>query len=212
MTGWLLAVEAPPSPPLLAPAPNPGNWTINVKQKKPLPPPSKDPKLAKLESLRPGKAARMVQQTVEQAGKDWHWETTWEDGKKDTYWLYRGVIVLYQPRYFQANKLIMDRAGSPSAPAKPDQTDFPDVAWIAPKYFTGTVSYEGRKCHCYAREETNGRGKEVAWIDAETRLPVAVETEATLKTYTFNKASETITPQGIFAERYLRLINSGDEP
>jgi hypothetical protein len=201
-----IASPTPPDEPLVAKAPNPGNWTIDVKQKRPLPPPSGDPKLARLEKLRPGKSARMVLQTVEQAGKDWHWETTWEDGKKDIYWLYHGVIVLYQPRYFNSDKLMMDKVGSPSAPEKPNKTDFPDVAWVDSKYFTGNVTYAGRKCHCYARG-TEG-GKVVAWIDAQTRLPVAVETDATLKTYSFNQAKDKITPQGIFAERYLQLVNS----
>jgi hypothetical protein len=207
----LSAAETPPAPPLVAAAPNPGNWTITIKQKQPAPRTPADARQAKLAMLKGANRQRMVAQTVEQAGKDWHWETTYEDGKKDTYWIYHGIAVMFQSRYFDQDKMIMDSAGAHTAPEKPDRTDFPDVAWIDANHFTGSVPHAGRKCHVYARPAGAGHGKAVAYIDAQTRLPVTVETDDTLKTYTFNQASDTITPQGIFARRYLQLVNSGEQ-
>jgi hypothetical protein len=206
--GFLQATpEPPPDPPLLAAAPDPGSWTIIVKQKRPPPPRTADPRLLALQSLLLKANPRMVQQKVEKAGKEWHGETQWEDGSSDTLWIYRGMA-LFRPRNYPPDKIGMMGANAPLAP-HPPAVDFPDLTWIDAKCFVGSTDYQGTKCYLYQQGSSSSQNGQIsAWIAADSRLPIALEDDSVLKTYTFNSAPSTLQLDGLFASTYRRFLNA----
>ena len=75
--------------------------------------------------------------------------------------------------------------------------------------------YLGHSCHYYEDKKAQplgggdtltdpaGKGNR-AWIDAKTRLPIAVEDDNLLKLYSYRAGPATIQPTGIFAEALAR--------
>ncbi len=51
--------------------------------------------------------------------------------------------------------------------------DFPGLGWVRKEFYTGTEDLDGRKAFVF-RDRKRSR---TAWLDAETRLPIAIETE-----------------------------------
>ena len=211
------AVPEVPTPPFIAPAPNPGSWSITVKQKTPPPPPAKatDPIQVRYQELLRKVHPRMVTQTVQQTGGDWRSETTWESGSNDVLWDYRG-ITLFQSQNFPSGKLLVAPVGSQGVPHKPD-SDFPDVSWVDAKNFVRIEQAEGVTCYLYqttaqalskSKMPAGGDAPVSAWIDKKTRLPVAMENDAVRKTFSFDSPPASLQPEGIFADYYRRFAPS----
>ncbi|MGB8352339.1 MAG: hypothetical protein WCD79_00470 [Chthoniobacteraceae bacterium] len=214
--GFRLCAEPPPDPPLVAPAPDGSTWTIDVKQKKPLPPPPSDPKWVEAYKRALEINPRILRVTNEKSGKDRLKETSYENGKTATMYIYKGYAV-YRSVDWPSDKALALPAGYRDSPVKGGgDTDFSDLSWIRPEVFVKTVTYHGQRCHYYQDNEaaplagggnldpaaTNAKGVK-AWIDASTRLPVAVEDNAMLKKFHFLKgAPVSIELKGIFATAY----------
>ena len=204
----------PPDPPLVATPPDPCAWTIEVEQKKPRQLPPDDPRQAAAYKRALQAYPRMLRVRVEKAGSNRHQETLWDNGKKETLWIYKGWVV-FQPASFPADQAIALPATDRNSPVKDGtDSDFPDFSWIRPEAFVKTVAYHGQPCHYYEDKEapplkggdtlTPTPVKKIqAWIDVKTRLPVAVEDDAVLKTFHFLKEAPTsMELTGVFATAY----------
>ena len=125
--------------------------------------------------------------TVEKVGKEWHHEKLFDNQKRENVWVYKGFAI-FQFRNFPSDKVTVTPVNNPISPVKGGfGPDFPELSWIRADAFVKTVMYNGQRCHYY--EDTNAPplagGDELnfrrnpravrAWINAKTRLPVAVE-------------------------------------
>lgn len=199
--------EAPPAPPLVGRAPDSASWTITVNQKVPLPPKSSDPKTAEYQDMLAKVNPRLLKETVEKAGGNLHQETYWESGAKDIFWFYQGYVI-FQTRMYPPDQVVIMAGTNKNAPLKPND-DFPELDWITPKVFAGTTTHDGVKCYLYTKNDPK-LGSTSVWIDFDSRLPIAVESPATLNTYTFSSGPVSIVPQGIFATRYQLAMKAVD--
>ena len=217
-----LGAEPPPDPPLVAAAPDGCAWTIDVQQKKPRPSPPTDPKWVYAYKRALEIYPRILRVTDVKSGKDRLEETSYENGKTGTLYIYNGYVV-YQPMNWPADKALAMPVNYRDSPVKGGLgSDFPDVGWIRPEVFAGTVMYEGQRCHYYEDKNASpvsggdhlnpAKTKGVrAWIDARTRLPIAVEDEAVFKKYTYSQSAVTIQLEGVFAKAYQDAI-AGKKP
>ena len=189
--------ETPPDPPLIADAPNPGAWTIEVQNKKPRKALPNDPAKAYIAKRIRDVYPLLVRETIERSGKDSHREKFYDNQKMDNIWVSKGMVV-FQLKHFPVNKAIAVPVNNRISPVKSGSgPDFPELAWIDQKFFVGTVTYKGHRCYFYRNSnakalegadelaEVPESGEISAWIDADTRLPIAVEDANLLKTYTY---------------------------
>jgi hypothetical protein len=107
-------------------------------------------------------------------------------------------------------------------------TAFYGTDWIALKNYRGIVPFGGKKCYYYEDEETradlaldkgvvpnpkvpSSKSLRKAWIDVESRLPVAVTLPEGLARYRFAKAPDSgLMPPQEFTEYFLRLKKEAD--
>lgn len=208
--------EPPPDPPLLAAAPDPFAWTIDIQHKKPRAATPSDPAQANTAKRLMDIYPRLLRQTVDKAGKNWHRAKYFDNQKQDNTWVCDGMAAV-QFQHYPPNKIDVMAASSPNSPAKGGfGPDFPELSWVSAKYFIGTVTYAGQRCHLYQNKSAQplpGRdalapaptaaGVSV-WINAKTRLPVAVEDEDMIQRYSYRVGPAAIQPTGIFAEALAR--------
>ena len=203
-----------PAPPLVAVLPDSCAWTIDVVQKLSRPSPPDDPRQAAAYKRVSAASPRMVRISMEKTGEDLHKETLWENGKTDNLWIYHGWVI-FQPIDFATDQATALPVNSRMSPVRGEtRVDFPDLSWLVPKAFVKTVTYHGQRCDYYEDKEAPPLvGGDIlnpvvfkgarAWIDVNTRLPVAVENDAVLKKYHFPKeAPDRIRLTGIFATTY----------
>ena len=208
----------PPDPPLVATPPDPCAWTIEVEQKKPRQLPPDDPRQAAAYKRALQAYPRMLRVRVEKAGSNRHQETLWDNGKKETLWIYKGWVV-FQPASFPADQAIALPATDRNSPVKDGtDSDFPDFSWIRPEAFVKTVAYHGQPCHYYEDKEapplkggdtlTTPVNGVKAWIEVKSRLPIAVEDAAVLKKYTYRQSGVNIQLAGVFATAYHNAVEA----
>ena len=206
--------EPPPEPPLIAALPLVCAWTIDVQQKRPRQPPPADPKAAAVYKRMLDASPRMIRVSTERAGENAHKETFWEDGKTDSLWIYNGWVIL-KPVNYPVNQVTAMPMHSRLSPVKDGLgADFPDLVWLTSETFVKTEPYHGQSCHYYEDKNASAlQGGDAlnpnipkgvrAWIDAKTRLPVAVEDDAVIKKFHFIKnPPEKLEPTGAFAVAY----------
>jgi len=209
-----------PDPPLIAVAPDPGAWSIEVKQKKTRPAPSSDPKQAatykRLKDIYP----LLVREVVEKVGKEWHREKFFDNNTMENVWVYKGFVI-FQYHHFQPNVVTVLPIHDPLSPVKEDfSPNFSELSWIRPEVFVKTVTYQGQRCHYYEDKEASqlkegdalnpvdSKGVS-AWINVKTRLPVAVEDAAVIKKYTYTKKiPESIQLSGVYSAAYENAVRN----
>jgi hypothetical protein len=187
--------ETVPAPPLVGKTSDPSSWTITVTQKILPPPKTNDPVDAITQASAAMTNPRLLQETVEKSGTTYHQENNWENGSKDIVWLYQGGIFL-QKRNAPPGHIMIMSPDDKFAPRRPAE-DFPELSWITAKAYGGITTYQGIKCYLYTKTEP-GQAVTSAWIDFKTRLPIAVDTPATLSVYTFTPGSTDLSPAGAF--------------
>ena len=218
--------EPPPEPPLIANTPDSFAWTIDVQRKKPRVVPSADPgqettykRLMDIDPL-------LMRETVEKAGKEWHREKFYDNQRKDNFWVCNGMVA-FQFQHFPQDKVTAMPTNNIISPVKGGfGPDFPELDWIDAKYFVGTVSLAGQMCHFYRKQNAKPLGFRdeltpapktslvSAWINAKTRLPVAIEDDEIVERYTYRAGPASIQPTGIFAEalgRAMKAAKAGDQ-
>lgn len=212
--------ESPPDPPLVATAPAPVAWTIEVHQKKPrrMKPdnPKKTDAYKRLLDIYP----LLEREKVEKVGNDWHREKFYNNHTSDSVWVIKGVVIFHY-HHFPPDRVLAMPAGDHNSPVKGGfGLDFPDLDWMHAETFVKTVTYQGQRCYYYeTRNASPLEGGDAlnppetnrvrAWINVKTRLPVAVEDAAVLKKYSFAKeAPDSIQLSGIFATAYSSITNT----
>lgn len=112
----------------------------------------------------------------------------WSDGVQSETWHVAGYVLYQQPHFEAGDVAVLE------AEKHLDQGDFRDLSWIGKASFRGEEKRGGRQCHFYEGEPVaGGLGNPHAvppqvfraWIDAETRLPVAVERAGVVEEYFF---------------------------
>lgn len=218
-----LHAEPPPGPPLVATAPDPIAWTIDVRQKKPRQAAPADPKQARIYKRLVDIYPLLVRETVEKSGKDWHREKVFDNQTKENIWVRNGIVV-YQYHYFPPERVIAVSVSDHISPVKGGfGPDFPELYWIRAEAFVKSEMYGGHLCYYY--EDKNARplqGGDAlaavpqkgnrAWIDAKTRLPIAMEDDTMLKTYTYHQSAVNIQLTGVFATAYQKALETAKQP
>ena len=165
-------VTHPPAAPLVTPAPEYADSTVTVKYPtEPTPPPHApkhhDWRYVEVHSTKAGKLKRDL--------------LTSRDGIKSEKWFVDSILLWTTP---DGKVSVSDTSGAPpSMPEDPNPSvphGFPGVAWISLENFVGEVIYQKQVCYHYVAEGTE------AWIDVESKLPVAYQSAGTLYQFKFN--------------------------
>lgn len=106
----------------------------------------------------------------------------WSNGKSSEAWIAEGYHLSRYPALpdIYVTALALRPAGLNDGMAD-FHAVFPGFVWLDEKFFAGTEKKEGRTCHHYV----DGENAREAWIDAESRLPVAFRRENTIFVYSF---------------------------
>ena len=207
----LFAVEPLPDPPLVGTAPDPSAWVINVQQKKPLQPPS-DQKAAAIYQRVLQAFPRLLRVEVAKSGPNRREVTFWENKKTSSLFVHNGWVI-FQPADWPADHAMAVPVNSRMSPIKGGiKSDFSDVDWIRPEAYIGKQSYSGQECYYYEDKKhaalsggdtTVARPSGVrAWIEVKSHLPIAVEDDSVLKTFTYRQSNINVELTGVFATAY----------
>lgn len=175
---WLGAADLadipPPTPPLVADVPNLADWTIEVAQV------SGIGAKGKTSSVRSSEISEVRSTKTGQIKRD---AITYGDGTKRDHW-FIGNLMLWKTDegVIVANDLSAMFVEDPTEASPSIPTGFPGTAWLKPAFFEKVVLQEKRPCYHFV-----GPGVE-AWIDVETKLPVAYKKGEIIYKYTFGTA------------------------
>ncbi len=195
--------EEPPSPPYIATVPPPASWTI-----RPATPPTPNPQVSTLKEIRVAKTRDMKQEI-----------SLWSNGTESESWYVDTFVIYRQPHFVKDDVAILEQ--------RPDSTtnffstgDFSNLGWIGKDTFQRTETHKGKLCHYY--ENGNSADFEKipepirsqrqfatpkAWIDAKTRLPVAIEQGGILQEYSYTFGSpQSLTLPPLFSARLEKLL------
>ena len=168
--------SAPPSPPYVASVPENADWTITITNP-PLPPPppetppQPDLRATEVHTTKAG-ALRRNQVTAANSGTP-----------PIEHWTLPNLYFWTTP---QGKPIMTDLSSNPPSDGKDADPEspkgFPGVAWVKLELFDQTLTFEKHTCHHYVLPG----GALEAWIDTETRLPVAYQQGDTVYLYKFN--------------------------
>ncbi len=189
----------PPVPPLVARAPDPGAWTIQVQLPVPAAP------SAPADAAAP-KPHQLVQIQSAQAGGLKRDVLAYLDGATLELWYADGMLlkpagpgqpVMVVDLAAQA-RLDKDERGDPVLAA-----GFPGLGWITLARFDQVALFQREPCYHYVLKPGdgggNGSGAE-AWIAAKTGLPVACQRDGLLYVYTFGDGPRSLALPPAYAE------------
>ena len=167
-----------PTPPFVAPVPASADWTITAKY--PPPPPDAPPKGDKAPD------PRIAEVHTTKTGEIRHDHVVLVDGNESDQWYVSGFLLTMPPGSTEV--AVYDLSNDPP----PDPRDgnptlakgFPGVGWVKFDAYDQTVPYEKHTCYHYLAGEI-GSGE--AWIDTETKLPVAYKAGDAVYKYRFNE-------------------------
>ena len=164
-----------PSPPLVAPVPEYADWTVTIKYPPDPPQPPHAPKrhdwrFVEVHSTKVGKLRRDL--------------VTSRDGIKSEKWFVESMLLWTTP---EGKVSVSESSGAPA----PDSADpnpsvvngFPGVAWIGIEYYAGVVLFNEEQCFHYVHYVN---GDTEAWINVESKLPVAYKNAGILYQFKFN--------------------------
>jgi hypothetical protein len=167
----------PPKAPFVAPAPDPGDWKLVIKNPAV---PATDPGAA------PKPDFRIVEVHSTVGNKLKRDIITYGTGKTDERWfladflLWKGTggdVVAHDMRDSGPGSV---GGGFPSV-----ASGFPGLEWLSASNFDKVVMVEKRPCYHFAN------GDMEAWIDVKTKLPVSAKYRDLVYQYTFNTAPTT---------------------
>lgn len=176
LTTFVKAEESvpPPKPPLLAPAPDPGDWTLLIKNPaEPAPEsgaaPKADFRIVEVRSTVKDKLKRDV--------------ITYGTGKSDERW-FLGDFLLWKGTNGEviAHDMRDTGPGSVGGGFPSVATGFPSLEWLSMLNYDKVVTLDKRPCYHFVSKTME------AWIDVNTKLPVAAKYGDFLYQYTFNPA------------------------
>jgi hypothetical protein len=199
--GWAQTNTAdipPPSPPFVQfPGPD-AAFTIDVMAPngQAAPAPAANP--AGIKTAAPEK--KLVRVDAVQTGRLRCDTLTWDDHSQTQTWFVGKYGLVQSNRGNWIN--LVDPVMYPiqaSAMLRRDASDY--FHWLTSANYAGVTSYKGKQCYQFkvgapatAPNDDNdletvlGRDEKIAWVDVKTKLPVAIQIQGQLFTYTFHDA------------------------
>ncbi|PTX97556.1 hypothetical protein DB346_21435 [Verrucomicrobia bacterium LW23] len=133
----------------------------------------------------------IVEIQISKSGGTRHTVTTYGNGLRGEVWFTNYTFLTRKPGEPDAQIRVMDV--DPIHPVIPLPTDFEDLAWVVRSTFVKKGEWKGRAANVYDRDMKPGAetppGNCVAWIDSETRLPLAVREDGVERSYHFTPFS-----------------------
>ena len=148
---------------------------------------------------------------------------TWSDGAVTEAWALPGITLFQNPTLLPEDIQIYE-AGSGFEAGDGILNSFTELAWISEENYQKRATYKGRPVDHYAASSRTGEREQAAggssrsaemqaWIDPQTRLPVALLRGTELREYTFTaNASATLTPPRVFQEFLKQLQKLRSKP
>ena len=175
-----------PSPPWVATPPDSAQWRITVKPAKDdaSPTPKPDPKNSR----------QLKQVLCEKQGSVKRDIRIYSDGSTEEYWYTDGLEL--RPAMPGSTHIMISSASSGPNTDFEKMVDpvsspgFAGVGWIKAADYRDTIQYMGVKCDHFARDKEGWE----AWIDADTKLPVAFKAEDALYVYSFEQPTAFAMP------------------
>ncbi len=191
--------EEPPAPPLIKQAPNPSHWTMTFTPKTP-PKMAATPDEIRLQKIRQRFSPLILSKEIFKNGNELAIFTTYEAGLTTEARTLNGFLYETPLRKGEAIRTEARPSG-----------DFSEIYGISAQTFRGTVAWEGRKVHIYEPEPVEpprdlaqpntGESNDLSlpdkvvtkrvYIDADSRLPVALDTGVELVKYSFSSSGKT---------------------
>jgi hypothetical protein len=160
-----------PKPPFVAPVPENAEWTINVeypKEPKPSPdaPKRNDWRYVEVKTTKVGKVKRDL--------------ITSRDGVKQEHWFVDSMLFRTDSLgEVSVSDLRAAEAADPDEEIPSVPSGFPGVGWLKLDNYVDIVTFEKRPSYHFLKGEAE------AWVDAETKLPVAYRRGNVLYRFTF---------------------------
>lgn len=226
LLAWPVSVQAQQAPqprdPVLSPAPPRSAWTVRITEKVPEGWQNDDSWESQTpdgSAARETKCVRSIACEKDAAIRVYRVTTRWSDGESEAEWIVGGNHVAERPGgglyVVGAERLLA---------VELSVCDFPELAWIERKHFTGTKVRNGRKVFVFEEQFNRKRmtpsearqfyfarqadpdatpekvfqprfPKVVAYLDAVTQLPVLFNDGTKLRTYVFrDPGHESLRP------------------
>ena len=167
--GSLHGSEATPQAPFIAPPPEFGSWTVQVLGA------AQKEQAQKIHCVKTGEIKR---DTFIEA-----------DGTRRELW-YVGKFAL--TKYEHSQKVALEDAAG-LARERGSKTGslvygagFPGFTWLDLRHYKGVTSVGGRRCHHFQLPPETGQSGVEAWVDADTKYPVAIKAEGLVYAYEFH--------------------------
>lgn len=167
-----LAAPAHAESPEIAPVPNPGRWTVRLEN----PPKAEDPAGPRYE----------VSREVWVLGSSRYEVSTWSDGKQGQLFIIDKIG--FRKSSVNSDVYVLDPAIGASPP--PPVASWNEFAWIRPELLKGKETHAKKACALY--EQQSETGLQRAWIEEDTRLPVALQIKDFVYLYQFEKAPDKL--------------------
>jgi hypothetical protein len=159
---------------LLADMPASGRWTVKVTQAKKAP---ENPMGTDGVPLRFVKELRFTK-----SGTTITLKKLWSDGTNEESWVVKGCLMDIPPNWPFVRMGSMGMMAAIHANGDlPSGKGFSGFEWLNQKTFKDVVSLKDKKCNYYQSDD----GIREAWIDVDSKLPVARKTEDALYEYEF---------------------------
>jgi hypothetical protein len=212
-------VPKPPTPPYVAPVGAPAGWTIKVTYRQSIPTsaPASEGQVAGavrshyLTNIQVTKTAEIKREIY-----------SWSDGTETERWFVSHLLLYREPQFVPGDVAIFalgheSKSVDLLAPNF-SSGDFPTLAWINEKNYLRQESRNGYQCF-YFESNPGTFSQQVsqdprvgltdapiptmkAWIAADTKLPVAVDTGATIQEYTYSRdGPRSLTLPPMFANK-----------
>jgi hypothetical protein len=184
----------PPQPPFLSEAPAYSTWVIKFTPRQGNAVSAAFPRVSTSNYLKEIHVTKM--------DKDHQEIQYWSDGSTLEKWEFHGLLLFEQPSLSNIHILSLNNLPPLMREAFFDhsKSDFPDLDWLSADSYVGMKTFQGQTCYWFqvksstvsTHSATSSGIPSVkvqavpqAWINAQTRLPVAVDDGVTLHIYTF---------------------------
>ena len=150
-------------------------------------------------TAQPGRGDRVKTITISKTGETYLEQTTRRSGGVEEKWVYNGVQF---KGYRNNTSILLISPPSGDGAVNPEWSDyskgdFPELAWLVADNYAGVEKYDKKTVWLFNKDNQR------AWLNPETKLPIATTNGQITMTYTYNAAPEDplIPPQ-----KYLDIL------
>jgi hypothetical protein len=161
----------PPKPPLVTAVPDKAEWTIKVEfpDAPKLPPDAPKPRDWRYVEVQTTKVGAVKRDLI-----------TTREGLKQERWFVDSMLFWTDPKgEVSVSDMRAAEAADPDEDSPSVPSGFPGVGWLKLENYKDVVVFEKRLSYHYAKDEAD------AWIDVETKLPLAYKRGKILYRYSF---------------------------